>query len=103
MPVNKRYPIEELMDACRYYISKTNRRISFEWALIRGETDTPETAKELGQLLRGMLCHVNVIPLNPTKGYGGKPTSKVSIDKRELSGWTFILLHIHVHKQKNLV
>lgn len=48
MPVNLRYPIEELLDACRYYVSKTNRRISFEWALIRGETDSPEVARELG-------------------------------------------------------
>lgn len=77
MPVNKRFPIAELLDACRYHTNKTGRRISFEWALIRGETDTEEIAHELGNLLRGMLCHVNVIPLNPTKGYGGKPTSKV--------------------------
>lgn len=79
MPVNKRYNIEELMDACRYYISRTNRRISFEWALINGQTDTEDTANELGQLLEGMLCHVNVIPLNPTKGFNGRPTSKVKI------------------------
>lgn len=78
MPINKRFPIKELLDACRYYISKTNRRVSFEWALIRNETDQPETAHELGKLLKGMLCHVNVIPLNPTNGYGGKPTPKVS-------------------------
>jgi 23S rRNA (adenine2503-C2)-methyltransferase len=77
MPINGRFPIEELLDSCRYYISKTNRRISFEWALIRGETDTPGSARELGRLLKGMLCHVNVIPLNPTKGYDGRPTSKV--------------------------
>lgn len=66
MPVNNRYPIGELIDSCKYYISKTNRRISFEWALIRDDTDTPQVAHELGTLLRGMLCHVNVIPLNPT-------------------------------------
>ncbi len=77
MPVNKRYPISDLLDACKYYIEKTNRRISFEWALIRDQTDTPESAHELGQLLQGLLCHVNVIPLNPTKGFDGKPTSKV--------------------------
>jgi 23S rRNA (adenine2503-C2)-methyltransferase len=77
MPVNKRYPLPELLDACRFYIEKTNRRISFEWALIRDDTDTEETARELGRLLRGMLCHVNVIPLNPTANFGGKPTSKV--------------------------
>ena len=78
MPVNHRYPIGELMDACNFYIARTNRRISFEWALIKDQTDTVETAHELGKLLQGMLCHVNVIPLNPTSGYGGKPTSKVS-------------------------
>lgn len=77
MPVNKRYPIAELLEACKYFVKTTSRRITFEWALIRGETDTEESAHELGQLLRGLLCHVNVIPLNPTKGYGGKPTSKV--------------------------
>jgi 23S rRNA (adenine2503-C2)-methyltransferase len=48
MPVNLRYPIPELLEACRYYVGKTNRRISFEWALIRDETDTPEVARELG-------------------------------------------------------
>jgi len=81
MPVNARYPIPELLDACRYYVAKTNRRITFEWALIRGETDTPLTAHELGKLLRGLLCHVNVIPLNPTKGFGGKPTPKAGVDE----------------------
>lgn len=77
MPVNKRFNIEELLSACQYYIDKTNRRISFEWALITGQTDTNESAHELGKLLQGMLCHVNVIPLNPTKGFDGTPTSKV--------------------------
>jgi 23S rRNA (adenine2503-C2)-methyltransferase len=78
MPINQRYPLEELLAACQYYIEKTNRRISFEWALIAGSTDTIEAAHQLGKLLQGMLCHVNVIPLNPTKGFDGKPTSKVS-------------------------
>lgn len=78
MPVNKRFNIETLIDACRYYIEKTNRRISFEWALISGQTDTDDSAHELGVLLRGLLCHVNVIPLNPTKGFDGQPTTKVS-------------------------
>jgi 23S rRNA (adenine2503-C2)-methyltransferase len=79
MPVNNRYPIQELMDSCREYSTKTNRRISFEWALIRDQTDTEESAHELGQLLEGLLCHVNVIPLNPTKGFDGKPTTKVCL------------------------
>ena len=81
MPVNKRWDIQELLDACRYFISKTNRRISFEWALIAGETDTVGTAHQLGQLLQGMLCHVNVIPLNPTAGFGGRPTQKKEVDR----------------------
>lgn len=81
MPVNKRYPIPELLDACRYYVQKTNRRISFEWALIRNETDTVQTARDLGNLLRGLHCHVNVIPLNPTALYGGKPTPKAGVDE----------------------
>merc|ERR1711968_245829 len=69
MPVNKRYPIDELLSACRYYVQKTNRRITFEWALIKGETDSEKTAHDLGKLLKGLLCHVNVIPLNPTGGF----------------------------------
>ncbi len=67
MPVARRYSLDELMDACRYYQSKTGRRISFEYAMIRGENDTPECAEKLRKLLHGMLCHVNLIPLNPVK------------------------------------
>lgn len=81
MPINLRYPIAELLDACRYYTQMTHRRISFEWALIRDETDTPEVAHQLGALLQGMLCHVNAIPLNPTKGYDGRPTSKSGVER----------------------
>ncbi|MEJ2748329.1 MAG: 23S rRNA (adenine(2503)-C(2))-methyltransferase RlmN [Anaerolineae bacterium] len=81
IPVNKRWPIAELMDACRYYIEKTGRRITFEWALIAGENDTVEQAQALGRLVQGMLCHVNLIPLNPTKGYGGGPSSRERVDK----------------------
>ena len=63
----EKYPIEDLIDACREYVEQTNRRISFEWALI-GENDTEEEAHRLAELLQGLLCHVNVIPLNPTHG-----------------------------------
>ena len=80
MPVNERYPIAELLDACHYYQQKTKRRITFEWALIRGETDSKETAHSLGKLLKTLNCHVNVIPLNPTAGFGGKATSKEGVD-----------------------
>lgn len=64
MPVNDAYPIEELMEACRYYIKKTNRRISFEYALAKDNNDNLEDAKQLVNLLKGMLCHVNLIPIN---------------------------------------
>lgn len=74
LPVNKRYPIAELLEAVRYYIQKTGRRVTFEWALIRGENDTVEQARRLGLLLNGILCHVNMIPLNPTGGYDGAPS-----------------------------
>ena len=64
MPVNNVYPIEELMKACKDYIKKTNRRISFEYALAKDNNDNLEDAKELVKLLKGMLCHVNLIPIN---------------------------------------
>ena len=64
MPVNKRYPLEELMPACRKYYEKTGRRISFEYAMIRGMNDTKEHGDRLIRLLRGLPCHVNLIPLN---------------------------------------
>ncbi|MFD2116912.1 23S rRNA (adenine(2503)-C(2))-methyltransferase RlmN [Paenibacillus yanchengensis] len=64
MPVNRRYPFDEVMDACRYYIAKTGRRISFEYALIGGVNDQPEHAEELAEVLTELLCHVNLIPVN---------------------------------------
>ena len=64
MPVNDAYPIEQLMQACKDYIAKTNRRISFEYALAKDNNDNLEDAKELVKLLHGMLCHVNLIPIN---------------------------------------
>ena len=68
MPINKKYPIKELIEACQYYIQKTNRRISFEYALAKEENDNLENAKQLIQLLKGMLCHVNLIPINKIDG-----------------------------------
>ena len=64
MPVNDAYPIEELIKACKSYIEKTNRRISFEYALAKENNDNLEDAKGLVKLLKGMLCHVNLIPIN---------------------------------------
>ena len=64
MPVNTVYPLEELIKACKDYIEKTNRRISFEYALAKDNNDNLEDAKRLVKLLKGMLCHVNLIPIN---------------------------------------
>ncbi|MGZ9224928.1 MAG: 23S rRNA (adenine(2503)-C(2))-methyltransferase RlmN [Anaerolineales bacterium] len=76
LPINKKYKIEEVLDACRYYVNQTGRRITFEWALIHGVNDTPEVARKLAARLKGLLCHVNAIPLNPTAGYQGKATDR---------------------------
>ncbi|HEY3312635.1 MAG TPA: 23S rRNA (adenine(2503)-C(2))-methyltransferase RlmN, partial [Anaerolineales bacterium] len=76
MPVNKKYDLEELIQACREYVELTGRRITFEWALINGVNDSPEEAAKLAALLKGLLCHVNAIPLNPTTGYQGKATTR---------------------------
>ncbi len=81
IPISKKWPIAELMDACRYYITQTGRRLTFEWALIHEENDTREQAEALGLLLRGMLCHVNLIPLNPTAGYGGGPSTRNRVEE----------------------
>ncbi len=74
VPAARKWPLAELMDACRYYSEKRKRRIFYEWALIAGQNDTPEQAHALGQLLQGMDAHVNVIPLNPTVGYAQRPS-----------------------------
>lgn len=79
MPVNKRWNLQELISVCQYYVEKTGRRITFEWAAIEGENDTPEEAHKLGQLLKGLHCHVNIIPLNPTGGYAGQPSDPKAI------------------------
>lgn len=70
MPVNRKYPIEELLKACRYYAGRTGRRISFEYAMIDGVNDSDGCAKELVARLKGMLCHVNLIPVNPVREAG---------------------------------
>lgn len=64
MPVNNAYNIEELIKACKYYIEKTNKRVSFEYALAKDNNDNQKAADELIKLLKGMLCHVNLIPIN---------------------------------------
>lgn len=79
IPIASRWPLESLMEACRYYTRQTGRRLTFEWALIAGENDTNDQARLLGELLSGMLCHVNLIPLNPTAGYQGKPSDPARV------------------------
>jgi len=64
MPIAKKYSLKELIDSCRYYLERNNRRITFEYALIKGVNDREQDAKELSSLLRGLLCHVNLIPVN---------------------------------------
>ena len=76
MPVNRRFPLQELLEACDYYTEQTGRRISYEYALISGFNDRPEQAQKLLELLKGRLCHVNLIPLNPV-GTEQRPSMKV--------------------------
>ncbi len=71
VPAGRRWPLDELMAACRTYCAKTERRIFFEWTLIAGTNDTPAHALRLAALLAGIDAHVNLIPLNPTRGFAG--------------------------------
>ncbi len=81
MPVNKAYNVETLLDACKRYIDVTGRRISFEYSLIEGVNDTPSDAHALAKLLKGMLCHVNLIPVNTVKENDFKKPSKENIER----------------------
>jgi 23S rRNA (adenine2503-C2)-methyltransferase len=81
LPVDKRYPIDELLAACRDYVAATGRRITFEWALVNEVNDTQEQAHLLVSKLKGLLCHVNAIPLNPTEGYSGQATTRQRADE----------------------
>ena len=84
MPVNKMYPIEQLMEACRDYIKVTNKRISFEYALAKDSNDNLQDAKDLVKLLKGMLCHVNLIPINKIEnGKYSKSTNENIIKFRD--------------------
>lgn len=86
MPVNRKYNIKALIDACNYYIEKTNRRISFEYTLINGVNDTTTEARQLLKLISGMLCHVNLIPVNEVK-----ETGYVSSDRKAVENFREIL------------
>lgn len=82
LPIDRKYPLNDLLAACQAYVETTGRRITFEWALIREVNDTPEQAARLVERLQpfirngAALCHVNVIPLNPTRNYRGKATTR---------------------------
>lgn len=88
VPINTRYPIEKLMDACRDYLYEKRRRVTFEWALIDGVNDTDRDARELANLCLDLspAAHVNLIPLNPTPGWPtvGSPPSRVAAFQRLL-------------------
>ncbi|MGG7077429.1 23S rRNA (adenine(2503)-C(2))-methyltransferase RlmN [Clostridium sardiniense] len=80
MPIANKYSIKEILDACHYYIDKTNRRVTFEYALVKDVNDSKEDAKSLGQLLKGMLCHVNLIPVNEVKENSFKRSSNKAVE-----------------------
>jgi 23S rRNA (adenine2503-C2)-methyltransferase len=75
VPPSRRYPVDDLLASIRRYIAKTNRRVTFEYALMRGINDSPALAEDLSDKLKGMLCHVNLIPLNPIPNSPFQPTS----------------------------
>lgn len=81
MPINDRYPVEQLLDACRLYIKETSRRISFEYAMLSGVNDFDDCATQLAHRLKGMLCHVNLIPVNEVSGSEFKPSSPERVKK----------------------
>lgn len=81
VPAARRWSLAELISAVREYTELTGRRVTFEWALILGENDTPEQARALGELVSGMLCHVNLIPLNPTAAYDGVESNQTRVRK----------------------
>ncbi len=81
LPINRTHPLGPLLRACRDYVSRTNRRITFEVALIDGINDSPSHAIELADLLRGLLCHVNLIPFNPVSGLAWKRSSDERVNQ----------------------
>ncbi len=89
LPVNRKYPLAQLFAAVRGYYAVTHRRVTFEWALIEGKNDTPAQVRALASWVKGLPCHVNVIPLNPTRDYAGRATTRerAAAFKAELEGY----------------
>ena len=83
MPIANKYSIKEILDACNYYINKTKRRITFEYSLVKDVNDGSEDAKALSKLLKGLLCHVNLIPVNEVKENSFKRSSESTIQNFE--------------------
>ena len=81
VPPSRRYPVDDLLASVRRYIAKTNRRVTFEYALMRGTNDSPALAEDLADKLQGILCHVNLIPLNPIPDSPFQPTSDKDTQK----------------------
>lgn len=81
IPIAKKYPLQELIDACQYYFHQTNRRITFEYVLIDTVNDSIKNANELAELIKHMTCHVNLIALNPNSHFPGKPSNDDQIRK----------------------
>ena len=79
VPINRRYPLDELADACREHVTTTGRRLSFEWALIHDVNDRPEDAVRLADYARPLGAHVNLIPLNPTPGWPTRGSSPARV------------------------
>jgi 23S rRNA (adenine2503-C2)-methyltransferase len=100
VPINKRYPIDDLIEACNDYLAAKNRRISFEWAMIDGVNDQPRDARELAGLVHRLKpsAHVNLIPLNPTPGWPttGTPPSRITEFASRLED-----LHVNVTVRRN--
>ncbi len=97
MPVDRRHDLDALFAAVQEYINRTNRQVTFEWALIDGVNDTPEQAAALAARIAGMLVHVNLIPLNPTDGYPGQPSSE-----ERVTAFTDILDRRHIPYTRRL-
>ena len=86
VPVSRRWPLTELIAACRTYAATTRRRIFFEWTLIAGANDSPEQARRLAELIAGIEAHVNLIPLNPTAGFSGESSGAAAEFQAVLRG-----------------